>query len=121
MMMPSQLPSRVVSRSMGLKLIVVGGLALVMTIPALYVSALVEERTSRAREVTREISDHVGGQQIFLGPTLAIPYTIAAKHGMYQVFPAQASAVVKTRTEERMRSLFKVPVYQADLNLDATF
>jgi inner membrane protein len=113
---------------MGLKLIVVGGLALLMTIPALYVNALVEERTNRAGEVTREISDHVGGQQTFLGPTLAIPYTVAAKlpneaarHGTYQVFPAQASAVVKTRTEERRRSLFKVPVFQADLNLDATF
>ena len=106
---------------MGLKLIVVGGLALIMTIPALYVSALVQERTNRAKDVTREISDHVGGQQTFLGPTLAIPYTIAGKHGVYEVFPAQALAVVKTRTEERRRSLFKVPVFQADLNLDATF
>ena len=40
---------------------------------------------------------------------------------MYLVFPAQASAVLKTATEERRRSLFKVPVFQADLKLDATF
>jgi inner membrane protein len=113
---------------MGLKLIVVCGLALVMTIPAVFVNSLVEDRTNRAGEVTREISSHVGGQQTFLGPTLAIPYSIApqsqgdvAKHGTYQVFPAQASGVVKTRTEERRRSLFKVPVFQADLNFDATF
>ncbi len=37
------------------------------------------------------------------------------------MFPARASGVVKTTTEERHRSLFKVPVFQADLNLDATF
>ena len=37
------------------------------------------------------------------------------------MFPAQASAVVKTTTEERHRSLFRVPVFQADLKLDATF
>src|SRR5579871_822905 len=116
------------SRSMGLKLIVVSGLALVMTIPALFVNQLVEDRTRRAGDVTREISSHVGGQQTFLGPILAIPYSVApqlqgdvAKHGIYQVFPVQASAVVKTRTEERRRSLFRVPVFQADLNLDATF
>jgi inner membrane protein len=40
---------------------------------------------------------------------------------MYLVFPARASAVIKTVTEERRRSLFKVPVFQADLKLDATF
>jgi len=37
------------SRSMGLKLLVVSGLALIMTIPALFVDNLVEERTKRAK------------------------------------------------------------------------
>lgn len=116
------------SRSMGVKLIVVCALALLMTIPALFVSGLVDERTDRASEVVREISGHEGGQQTFLGPTLAVPYTIPpqsktefAKFGTYLVFPAQASAVVKTTTQERRRSLFKVPVFQADLKFDATF
>ena len=127
MLLPS-LQASFKSRSMGMKLIVVCGLALVMTIPALFVGGLVSDRTSRAADVIREISGHVGGQQTFLGPTLAIPYNIPpqsqssfAKHGMYLVFPAQASAVLRTTTEERRRSLFKVPVFQADLKLDATF
>ncbi len=127
-MFQSNLQSRINSRSMGLKLIVISGLALLMTIPAFFVNGLIEDRTRRADEVVREISGHLGGQQTFLGPTLVIPYTVGAtspsdiaRHGLYQVFPAQASAVVKTRTEERRRSLFKVPVFQADLHLDATF
>jgi len=113
---------------MGMKLIVVCGLALVMTIPALFVGGLVEERTRRAADVTREISTHVGGQQTFLGPTLAIPYIVPAQttggtpeHGIYLVFPVQGGATVKTRTEERRRSLFKVPVFEADLRFDAGF
>jgi inner membrane protein len=116
------------SRSMGMKLIVVCGLALLMTIPGFFVSSLVEERTRRAADVINEISSHVGGEQTFLGPALAIPYTIPAHssvndahHGVYFVFPAQASAVVKTVTEERRRSLFKVPVFQAELKFDAAF
>ena len=124
----SSLQARISSRSMGLKLIVVSGLALLMTIPALFVSGLVGDRTSRAEDVTREISRLVGGQQTFLGPTLAIPYTVppqiagtTAEHGVYLVFPEQAGTTVRTRTEERHRSLFKVPVFQADLNFDATF
>ena len=70
----------------------------------------------------------MGGQQTFLGPTLAIPYSVESqseantgKHGLYLISPERASAILKTRTEERRRSLFKVPVFQADLRLDAEF
>jgi inner membrane protein len=125
---PTSLPFGINFRSMGMKLIVVCTLALFMTIPSLFVGSLIQERTGRSADVVREISGHVGGQQTFLGPTLAIPYTIppqspndTAKHGIYLVFPATASAVLKTATEERRRSLFKVPVFQADLKLDAAF
>ncbi|HXC96703.1 MAG TPA: cell envelope integrity protein CreD [Edaphobacter sp.] len=120
--------ARAKSRSMGVKLVVVCVLALLMTIPSFFVNGLVNDRTNSAKEVAKKISSHVGGRQTFLGPTLAIPYTISrqtnsdtAKHGTYLVFPAQASAVVRTTTEERHRSLFKVPVFQADMKLDATF
>ena len=113
-------------RSMGLKLFIVCALALAMSIPAFFVEDIVEDRTHRAADVVKEIGGHVGGQQTFLGPTLAIPYNIPAasdlvRHGIYLVFPSQASATLKTRTEERSRSLFKVPVFQADLRFDASF
>ena len=117
-----------IRRSMGLKLMVVCGVAVLMIIPAVLVGNLVEDRTQRAADVVKEISGHVGGPQTFLGPTLAIPYTIppqfpadSAKHGMYLIFPGQATATIKTVAEERRRSLFKVPVFQADLKLDGTF
>ena len=113
---------------MGLKLIVVCGLALLMLIPALFVWLLVEDRTRRAADVITEISDRVGGQQTFLGPTLAIPWVTPptspsneTRHGIYLVAPAQASGVVNVATEERHRSLFKVPIFRADATLDASF
>ena len=112
---------------MGVKLIVVCGLAILMTIPALMVLALVHDRKERAQKVVAEISANVGGQQTFLGPALAIPYDISPPapntpgHGVYFVFPAQASAIVKTAAQERRRSLFKVPVFRSDLNLNGSF
>jgi inner membrane protein len=113
---------------MGLKLLLVCVLALIMTIPAFFVDSIVEERTKRAQDVIQEVSARVGGQQTFLGPTLAIPYTIPPAYkgaspvlGVYVVFPTQGDATVRMRTEERRRSLFKVPVFQADLNFDAVF
>ena len=126
--LPLNLQIRTRSRSMGLKLLVVCGLALIMTIPALFVDNLVVERTKRAKDVVAEIGGRVGGQQTFLGPVLSIPYTIPPAYkgaspvsGVYVVFPTQGDAVVKVRTEERRRSLFKVPVFQADMKFDAVF
>jgi len=126
--MQSNLQAKIKSRSMGLKLMVVCALALLMTIPALFVYFVVNDRSQRSEDVVRQISDEVGGQLTFLGPTLAIPYSVPAhsaaeetKHGVYLVFPARASAHAKTSTEERHRSLFKVPVFQADLELDGDF
>jgi inner membrane protein len=127
-MLQQAVQARFKSRSMGLKLIVVCGLALLMTIPALFVFVLVNERKNRAEEVAREISRNVGGKQTFLGPTLAIPYDIPAqsetdhaRHGTYFVFPAEGVAILKTNTEERHRSLFRVPVFKSEVKLDASF
>jgi len=115
------------SRSLGLKLIVVCGLALVMTIPALFVWSLIEDRTQRAAEVVKEVSGSVGGAQIFLGPVIAVPYVIpassvkSAERGVYVIFPARAEAIAGTKTEVRHRSLFKVPVYLSDITFNASF
>ena len=124
----ADLLSKMKFRSMGLKLIVVCGLALLMLIPALFVWLLVEDRTRRAADVITELSDRVGGQQTFLGPTLAIPWVTPptspsneTRHGIYLVAPAQASGVVNVATEERHRSLFKVPIFRAHATLDASF
>ena len=124
--LPLSIQIRNISRSIGLKLLLVCGLALFMTIPSLFVGDIVEERTKRAQDVIQEISGRTGGQQTFLGPILSIPYTIprtdkTSLSGVYVVFPTKGEATVKVRTEERRRSLFKVPVYQADLRFDAMF
>jgi len=124
----SSLQSTLRASSMGLKLIVVCVLAFLMIIPALLVLALLQDRKSREADVIKEISQYAGGPQTFLGPVLAIPYTVPAessaqppRRGTYLVSPAEGSSTVKTTTEERHRSLFKVPVFQADLKLDSKF
>jgi inner membrane protein len=116
------------SRSMGVKLLLVCGLALLMLIPALFVFGLVGERKHRQAEVMQQISAQVGGRQTFLGPVLAIPYTVtpqqpgaATTQGLYLVFPTQGSANVQSSTQQRQRSLFNVPVFEANLKFNALF
>jgi len=111
---------------MGVKLIVVCSLALLMMIPSFFVDSLIDDRTHRAAAVANEIGGLVGGPENFLGPTLAIPYhdiDVQGKpeSGVYLVAPATGDAVVATAAQERHRSLFKVPVYQADLTFNASF
>lgn len=122
------LVARVPARSMGLKLLLVCGLAFVMSLTALFVFLLVYDRTSRAEQVARELGDLVGGQQTFLGPVLAVPYVIPAlkageapERGVHVIFPATGSADAATRSEVRQRSLFKVPVWEADLSMASEF
>ena len=71
--------SRLPARSMGLKLLLVCALALLMSIPALFVFAILNDRTNRAEEVTQELGQLSGGPQTFLGPVLAVPCRRAAR------------------------------------------
>ena len=115
------------SRSMGVKLVVVSFLALAMTVPALFVWSLIDDRANRAAQVVKEVGGLVGGPQTFLGPILSVPYLVPstsvkpADRGTYLIFPIQAEAAIRTQAEVRHRSLFKVPVYQANVTFDASF
>lgn len=67
---PTALPSRINSRSMGIKLMLVAVLALFMTIPSFFVGGLVDERAKRAEDSARQISGNAGGQQTFFGSSI---------------------------------------------------
>ncbi|HRJ63551.1 MAG TPA: inner membrane CreD family protein, partial [Brevundimonas sp.] len=74
---PGATAARLPRRSLGLKLLLVCGLALVMSIAALFVFALLMDRSNRAEQVAEEVGGLMGGPQTFLGPVLAVPYTRA--------------------------------------------
>jgi len=116
------------SASMGIKLFFLCALALIMSIPAFFVDNLVDDRVTSEKSVFQDVGQRAGGAQSLLGPTLLVPYTrpsgtkdVAPIHSIYAVFPTHASVSVATHTEERKRSLFRVPVYQADTNFHASF
>jgi inner membrane protein len=113
---------------MGLKLLLVCGLVVLMSVPAALVFALLLDRTHRAEQVTSEVGKLMGGPQTFLGPVIAVPYQVPSQtqgqpptQGVYVVFPAQGRASVSAASEVRRRSLFHVPVYHADIAFAASF
>ena len=113
-------PSRIPKGSLGLKLIIVCALVLVMGIPAMFMSYISYERSNRASEVTREVSERYGGEQYISGPILTAPYIqtdskgVVFESGHYIVFADTGEAQFsKIETTIRKRSLFKVPTIRA--------
>jgi len=115
-------------RSLGLKLILVCFLVVLMGIPALFISAISYERSNRANEVTREVSDRYGGAQVVMGPIMTVPYLEVgadgayAAGGEYVLFAEEGRADIENfKTTIKERSLFKVPTYQTDVRFSSVF
>ena len=105
--------------SLGLKLIIVCALVMLMAIPAMFISYISYERSSRADDVINEVSQRYGGEQYISGPMLVAPYVQmdavgrVAERGNYVVFAEKGTATFSDiETTIRKRSLFKVPTYQ---------
>jgi len=114
--------------SLGLKLIIVCALVMLMAIPAMFISYISYERSSRADDVINEVSQRYGGEQYISGPMLVAPYiqtdglSRVSESGSYVVFADKGSADFSgVETAIRRRSLFKVPTYQGKGLLQGEF
>src|SRR5664279_5103512 len=56
------------------KVIIIGFLILVLMIPSVMITSLVQERSSRKMQVTNEVSSKWGQVQTVTGPYIEIPY-----------------------------------------------
>lgn len=116
-------------RSIGLKLLLVCGLALLMAIPALFVYGVVAERKSGANQALNEVSQAVGGMQAVLGPVLVVPYARTPDpkkpdriiYGHAVAYAENGNALGDIQVEERKRGIYSVPVFEATLDFEATF
>ncbi|MFZ1676514.1 MAG: inner membrane CreD family protein, partial [Saprospiraceae bacterium] len=56
------------------KVIIIGFLILILMIPSMMITSLVQERSSRKMQVTNEVSSKWGQLQTVTGPYIEIPY-----------------------------------------------
>ena len=66
----TSLSSRIKSRSMGMKLMLVCVLAMLMTIPSFFVKGLVDERAQLAENAARQVNGNAGAQQTLFGSSI---------------------------------------------------
>lgn len=125
---PSPFASLVPQRSVGLKLLLVCGLALLMAIPALFIHSVVQDRRMGADRALADVSEMVGGQQSVLGPVLSVPYsrTLGPRHnelvyGYVVAYADTGTASADVDVQMRTRGIHAIPVFDATISMDAVF
>ncbi len=124
-------------RSLGLKLILIGGLILVLGIPLLFVNILTWERSNRAAEVVEEVGDSLGGPQTVRGPFLRVPFEVPetttrqTERGPEEVTrrvtrrllitPRNLEINAHMDTERLTRAIYDIPSYTTTLDLEGHF
>jgi inner membrane protein len=121
------------TRSPAFKLVLIGVIIFILTIPQLMVWTLVEERAGRAESARIEVAGSWGRDQQLRGPYLIIPYvervtdTVDGKPVVREVerqaafLPAQLDISGKVRSKRLHRSIYDITVYNAELALSGRF
>ncbi len=122
------------SHSAGLKLLLVCLLTVLMSVPLFFVFLITLDRSHYADQARHEIVDLVGGEQSVMGPLLAVPFSSVKtwedengeiitklKEGFAIIFPEKGDIQAKILVTERKKSLYREPVYEAQISIMADF
>lgn len=113
-----------------LKMVVVGILILVCTIPSLFVLGLISDRQMYKEQAFMDITSKWGQPQTVAGPTVLLPYLVESRDEKNQVIrtPSNLAIVAKTMdvrtelvTQMKRRGIFQVPVYTATVTMNGVF
>lgn len=122
-----------------LKLTLIAGLTLLLTVPLGLVEDVVDGRTAYRTHARADIVRSWTGRQQVIGPLLVLPYRETLQREAWDdklqkkrsweehrdhklvVLPESLQVDGQVQTEERRRGLYTVPVYTADLQLNGRF
>jgi inner membrane protein len=113
-----------------IKALITGALILIMLIPTVFVSNLVEERQQRQEQVKKEVSSKWAGEQGITFPYLFIPYTISETQPSGKILTVKKSFIILPEnlnvsgsvvTQQRQRSIYTVLLYSSKLNAKGNF
>lgn len=115
--------------SLGLRLLIIGGLSIILLIPSFMIQEVISERESRRDAVIGEISEKWGQEQTVIGPVLTIPY-------LYHLNKEEESSVVRSYAhflpesltvsgsiipELRYRGIYEAVLYNSRISLSGSF
>ena len=122
-------------KSISVRIITITVLILLLLIPVTMIQSLIRERQYRQQEAFEEVSSSWAHQQTITGPVLTIPYKSVKKvqnanNNGYQLveivsyahfFPKELTIHGNVDPKERYRGIYKVIVYNAQLQISGEF
>ena len=118
------------SNKIWIKALMTGALILLMLIPTVFVSNLVEERQARQEEVKNEVSSKWAGRQAITFPYLFIPYItsttqpngkVLIEKKSFIILPENLNVSGSVSTEQRQCSIYTVLLYNSSLTAKGDF
>ena len=113
-----------------IKILIIGGLVLLLLIPTIFIQLTISERKNRQKEVVREIASRWGNEQTLTGPVLTLPvkYTKKDEFGNEKqytkyvyIFPTNLKYTGNLKPEIRYLSIYEIPVYATDIDISGDF
>ncbi len=117
-------------QSLTFKLLSMAVVIVLLIIPTVIISILIEERSNTADEATEEVSQKWGHAQVITGPMLVVPFREARQAGGSEAIPRTRYAYFLPESlaingdiapSLRYRGIYEVTVYTADLSLSGSF
>lgn len=123
---------------LGLKLLLVGGLTLVILVPLTMIRGAIAERQQYRQQAVQDVAANYGGRQVFAGPVLVVPYVETTAEDVEQpdgtlrrvmrrsasqwtFFPRALDVDGELQPDTRRRGLHRVRVYEWNGNATARF
>jgi inner membrane protein len=114
--------------SLTIKVLLLGILGLFLLFPLEMIKSVIRERQKTSESVKSEIASQWAGEQTVSGPVLNIPVRVfpAKKDAdpyitVFHLMPENLKIMGDIQTEKRNRSIYKVVVYNAILNISGDF
>lgn len=112
-----------------IKVIIIGGLIILLMIPMFMIEDLISERGRTQEEAINEVSEKWSLAQTITGPYLNIQYPVTTENNGEKkvsikalfLFPDELLVNGQLKTEILKRSIYEVNVYQSELTLKGLF
>src|SRR5687767_15711078 len=104
-------------------------LVILLLIPTMFVTNLIEEREARQKEAIAEVSSKWAGRQNISGPVVVLPYwtnildannkMVVTRQSAY-FLPDDLNVQATITPQERSRGIYKVILYRSDISLNGS-
>jgi len=109
------------------KVLVIGGIILLLLIPALILGGMISDRQNNQSQTVDEITDSWAARQFLLGPFLSIPYYEISLDGKSKtlhhlhVMPNNLTINGNLKTQTLHRGIYDAVVYDSEIQINGDF